>query len=726
MIALSIDGREVQVEPGTSVWQAAKQAGVDIPIFCYHPRMPAVGACRMCLVRVEKMPKLQPACTTLAAEGMAVRTDTDDVVQSHEGVLEFLLSTHPLDCPVCDAGGECDLQNNALRYGANDTRFAEPRRHLKKAWDLGPMVELDQERCILCTRCVRFMQQVAGDPALTLHERGNHTVVDVAQGRRFDSIFAGNTIELCPVGALTSRPYRFAARPWDLDTVDSICPHCPVGCRTTLSLRHGDVLRILARDSDEVNQSWLCDRGRFGYGFVHQAPRLTAPRVGQGGEGRSVGWDEALAVLQERLQGRVGVLGGGRLSLEAQHLLARWLKERVGTAHIDHRVQPLAAAIPPGPVGRIDDADTADLVLAVEAELLEEAPVFALRLRQAAARGARIVSVARRGGLLDMPHEDHRTARVAEELASIARGEGPLGQAFLQAGKVLLVTDGRDPGVLQGIAALVAARSGPTSTLVVGGVGNSYGAEASGLLPGPGGLDVSGMLRAAAAGDLDALLVLAQDPLDFPDPDLLEQALRRIPFLAVAGCVPNALSERAHLVLPLTAWVESDGHYVNMEGRAQRFSAGASHPGATWQDWQVFARLLGVGPGYAEVLDAVRQALGDLFSAPRRMGRPLPDGAPAKAPDEAWIIAPSLFQKGVLPDPLLAPIIPGPTVFLAPERARALGWGDGEQVALPGANVFVRVAPGLPPATPMTRLGMRLPRQALAALAAAPVPAGGG
>jgi NADH-quinone oxidoreductase subunit G len=718
VISLTIDGRAVQVEPGTLILNAARQAGIEIPVFCYHPRLAPVGACRMCLVRVDKMPKLVPACTTPVAEGMVVRTDTDDALQSHEGVMDFLLSTHPLDCPICDAGGECELQDNAMRYGSNQSRFAEPKRHLKKATELGPMVELDQERCILCLRCIRFMREEAGDPALTLHDRGNDTVVDVAEGRTFDSIFAGNTVQICPVGALTSRPYRFKARPWDLDMVDSICPHCPVGCHMSLSLRHGDVLRIQSRDSDDVNWAWLCDRGRFGYGFVHQGPRLTRPLARRDGQLVPVDWPEAIAALRKGLAGTAGALGGARISLEAQYLLRRWLREGVGTDHVDHRVQPLTAAIPPGQVGRIDDIDQADLIVALEVELLQEAPVLAIRLRHSVEAGHKLVSISRRKGMLDMPHEEIETEDVARALLDLVRGGGELGETFLHAGKVLILWNGRGREIGDAIAEAHRRRPGDTYAMVVGSLGNSYGAEAAGLVPGPSGLDTRGMLEAAAQGELDGLLVVAQDRRDFPDQELLRAALSRVPFLAVAGFLQSDLTAQADVVLPLAAWVEADGHFVNMEGRAQRYFAGASRPGEVWEDWRLFAHLLDYDWDYDHVLEAVRRDLPDLFAADRRTGGPSPQGGYAAPP--GVIVGASIFHKGVMPDPLVQAIVPPPRVFLAPDRAEALALPEGHILDLGPGKAEVGISPELPAGSVMWRIGLEGAGHAVDRLAAGP------
>jgi len=712
LIHLTIDGREVEAEPGTLIVDAAKAVGIDIPVFCYHPRMSPAAACRMCLVAVEKMPKLQPACATPVAEGMVVSTDTPAVRKARAGVLEFLLANHPLDCPICDKGGECDLQDNSMRYGPDLTRFADSKRHLDKARPLGPIVELDQERCIQCMRCVRFMEEVAGDPVLTLHDRGGHAVVDVADGLTFDSIFSGNTIEICPVGALTSRPFRFKARPWDLDEIPSVCPHCPVGCNIRLSVRRGEVKRLRSRDSQEIDWGWLCDRGRFGYGFIHEGARLERPLVREAGEQREVSWSVALARLGEGMRGSTGALGGGRSSLEAQYGMRRWLRERVGTKNIDHRVLPLTTAIAPGPQGRIDDLDDADLCIALDVEILEEAPVLGLRMRHFGGRGLRIVSVGPRTGLLDMDHDEVVAEDVAAALAAVARGEGEIGAAFRAARKVLMLWNGRGADVAQAIEAAQAARDGETYAMVVGGLGNSFGAEAVGLVPEEGGLDARGMLEAAARGDLDALFVLESDLSEFPDPDLLAAALERVPFLAVAGSIPTELARRADVVLPLAAWAESDGHLVNMEGRAQRYYAGATRPGGVYDDWRLFAELLGEPLDQGGFEAALRAEFGVLFGPERPVG-----GKPPRGGDEAQgraLVGASLYHKGVTPDPFLKTLKPPAELALAPDRAQALGVAGGDRVSAGGFEATVRVAAELPPGALLVRAGVAGAGRALA------------
>ena len=277
MVHLTIDGRPVAVPKGTTVWQAARGIGIEIPIFCYHDRMPPLGACRMCLVEIEKMPKLVTACTQEAGEDMVVRTQSERVRQGQQGILEFLLVNHPLDCPICDKGGECPLQDNTLKFGPGQSRFIETKRMFRKHIRMGPVLVLDRERCILCWRCVRFGEILAGDDALKGFERGYHSQIGTPFTEPVNSKFIGNTIEICPVGALTSATYRFRARPWDNRQSQSVCPHCGCGCAMQLNVRGNDLVRTRPREHPEVNDIWLCDKGFFGYEFVTSAERVTTP-----------------------------------------------------------------------------------------------------------------------------------------------------------------------------------------------------------------------------------------------------------------------------------------------------------------------------------------------------------------------------------------------------------------------------------------------------------------
>src|SRR5579859_5362082 len=322
-VKLTIDGVEVNAPKGMLLIEAAKLVGNEIPVFCYEERLKPVGACRMCLVQIEKLPRLQTACTTPVAADMIVHTVTPDVVAAQNGVLELLLANHPLDCPICDKGGECPLQDNTFAYGPGASRFTEEKRHKEKAFPLGEQIVLDRERCIMCYRCVRFHQEIPGDEALAAVERGSESEIATLDGEPYNSLFAGNTIELCPVGALTSRQYRFKARPWDLVRTPSVCNGCAVGCNIEVHSRMESVLRVVSRANPSIDDGWLCDRGRFDTIPSEQARRAARPLVRQDGVLRTATWDEALGKAAELLGQRGGVLASAGLSNEAFWLLQR-------------------------------------------------------------------------------------------------------------------------------------------------------------------------------------------------------------------------------------------------------------------------------------------------------------------------------------------------------------------------------------------------------------------
>src|ERR1700716_2441622 len=329
-IQLTIDGREIQATEGAMLIDAAKQGDIEIPYFCYEPKLGnPVGACRMCLVEVEGIPKLQTSCSTPVKDGMVVHTQTDRVRHAQNAVVEFLLINHPLDCPVCDKGGECPLQDISFGWGGGRSRFIEPKRHFEKPLALSPLVAIDRERCILCYRCVRFSQEISEDYQLVFQERGAHTFVGTFDGHPYVAPFSGNIIELCPVGALTSQPYRFRARPWDIEGAGGVCTLCPAQCNVTFTVRDERVLRVLGSDHPEVDDGWLCDKGRFAYQALHVDERITAPMVRDGGSLREVSWERALDVAAALATppGRAGTLVGGQATNEEGFLLQRLMRE---------------------------------------------------------------------------------------------------------------------------------------------------------------------------------------------------------------------------------------------------------------------------------------------------------------------------------------------------------------------------------------------------------------
>jgi NADH-quinone oxidoreductase subunit G len=405
LVHLTIDDVPVAVPPGTLVWAAAKQIGLEIPIYCYHPKMPPLGACRMCFVEIEKMPKPpQTACTTPVSEGMIVHTKTDKVLKARKGTLEFLLINHPLDCPICDKGGECDLQDFTMRHGPGGTRFDQYKRHYNKPIPVSDRVMLDRERCILCQRCTRFSSEISMDNGLVMISRGYKMEVGTAPDHAFDSIFSGNTVEICPVGALTASAYRFKARPWELKRIPSVCNNCSVGCNARIDVRVDKIMRLMSRENDEIDDGWLCDRGRWGFEFVNSPQRLRTPLIRRAGQLQPATWDEAFFHIATRLRDilqkygakSVGGIGSTRTTNEEAYLFQKLLRDVIGTPHIDHHHGSF-----PGPrdtlTGRpwmmtnsIADIEKASHIVLVASDPYSRQPILNLRIKKAMKAGAKI------------------------------------------------------------------------------------------------------------------------------------------------------------------------------------------------------------------------------------------------------------------------------------------------------------------------------------------------
>ncbi len=410
-IQLTIDGREVEAIEGAMLVDAAKQGDVEIPYFCYEPKLGSpVGACRMCLVEIEGIPKLQTSCSTPVKDGMVVHTQTDRVRHAQNAVVEFLLINHPLDCPVCDKGGECPLQDITFGWGLGRSRMIEPKRHFQKPLALSPLVAIDRERCILCYRCVRFSQEVAEDYQLVFAERGADSYVATHDGHPYVAPFSGNIIELCPVGALTSQPYRFRARPWDIEGAGGICTLCPSQCNVTFTVRDDVVMRVLARDNPGVDDGWLCDKGRFAYQAIHVDERITKPLVRDGGELREVSWERALSTAAGlgRHKGHVGALLGGQVTNEEGFLLQRLMREGLDSSDIDSRTSPgvdaniMRALSAPPLQATVPDLEFAHTVLLVGVEPLDDAPILDLRIRKGVRRnGVKLAVASARPSALD-------------------------------------------------------------------------------------------------------------------------------------------------------------------------------------------------------------------------------------------------------------------------------------------------------------------------------------
>ncbi|MGW1076860.1 NADH-quinone oxidoreductase subunit G [Streptomyces sp. NPDC002537] len=630
LVSVSIDGIAVSVPKGTLVIRAAELLGIEIPRFCDHPLLDPAGACRQCIVEVEGQRKPMASCTITCTDGMVVRTQLTSPVaeKAQRGVMELLLINHPLDCPVCDKGGECPLQNQAMSAGQADTRFEGRKRTFEKPVPISSQVLLDRERCVLCARCTRFSQQIAGDPMIELLERGALQQVGTGEDVPFQSYFSGNTIQICPVGALTSAAYRFRSRPFDLVSSPSVCEHCAGGCATRTDHRRGKVLRRLAADDPEVNEEWLCDKGRFAFRYAQRPDRLTTPLVrGAGGVLEPASWPEALEAAARGLaaaRGRTGVLTGGRLTVEDAYAYAKFARVALDTHDVDFRARAhsaeeadfLAARV----AGRGRDLDgsgvtyrtleQAPAVLLVGLEAEEEAPGVFLRLRKAHRKhGQRVFSLATHGtgGLLKaggtlLPAAPGTEPEWLRALAD-AVGLDAAGQAAAEAlradGSVIVVGE-RTAAVPGALTAVLAAAAATGAALVwIPRRAGERGALEAGALPGllPGGRpatdprareetaaawgvpdlprspgrDTGQIVEAAATGELGALLVGGVEVADLPDPARARAALDAIGFLVSLEQRPGEVTERADVVLPVAAVAEKAGTFLDWEGRARPF-----------------------------------------------------------------------------------------------------------------------------------------------------------
>lgn len=410
-VTLNIDDRQVTVPEGTTVLEAARSIGIEIPTLCYYEKLAPFGGCRICLVEIEKMRGLQTACTTVVRPEMVVRTTSPEVLKTRKAILEFLLTNHPLDCPVCDKGGECDLQDFVFKWGPTESRYIEGKRHKRKAHALSPLIVKDEERCVLCRRCVRYLEEWADDLQLDYFERGRLTRVDTFPGQAFDSVFSGNTIDICPVGALTSRVFRFQARSWELEKVPSICAYCGVGCNITLDVKTNKLRRISPRENPAVNDGWLCDKGRFAHQYMDSPERVTQPLVRKDGELRPASWDEALNLVSQRLgeivqesgPHSVGGVGSATITNEAAYLFQKFVRTVLGTNNVDH-----LGRLPDGarPLLSMSEVRQVDALLLLGTDTLEEAPIIELFIRRAAnLKGTQvIVANPRRTALLRRFH----------------------------------------------------------------------------------------------------------------------------------------------------------------------------------------------------------------------------------------------------------------------------------------------------------------------------------
>ncbi len=572
LITITVDGRQIQVPMGTGLVEAAASAGIEIPVFCYEPRIgPAVGACRMCLVEIEGMPKLQTGCTTPARDGMVVHTarSSEKAADGQSATIEFLLLNHPLDCPVCDKGGECPLQDLSFRYGPGKTRMTFKKRSYEKPVPISPTIALDRERCILCYRCTRFSQEVAEDEELVALNRGALTRIATFEDEPYRGAFSGNVVELCPVGALTSTQYRFLARPWEYERAASVCGLCPVGCNITVQSREGRVQRVLSRNHPEVDRGWLCDKGRFSFPHLYAENRILAPRrySDETGVVEKLGWDEALAELERLIgeaKGEVLLALSGSETLEVAYSLATVVRRG---ARSDSVVLPEPAldALDPYriPLSALSTAE--EIVVFEECPVLERAPVVDLWLRLARRNGARITTIGPAGEIQRAPGDGARACR------ELARKTNELGKRLRKAERAILIWSGRGGAGGAHLATLAHAL----------GLHEKDGSGALYLTSSP---NPRGVAEAwAAAGDkpgngpgkIGLLLVSGDEAAS--DPAIRELA-ERAPHAVALTLFAGDTAGWADLVLPATGQLEHEGTMRNLEGRLQRLRGATAAP----------------------------------------------------------------------------------------------------------------------------------------------------
>jgi NADH-quinone oxidoreductase subunit G len=671
LVEIVVNGAPVQAPRGEMIVETVKRLGLEIPIFCYHPRMKPVGMCRMCLVEVgfqqpdgtlRTMPKPQAACTLPAMEGMVVLTDTEALHRDRKGVLELLLINHPLDCPVCDRGGECPLQNNTLFYGPSTSRFTELKRHLPKAFPLSRHVTLDLERCIQCGRCVRFTEEISGEGELAFRFRGAQMQPSTFQMTEYESQFSGNVIEICPVGALTSSQYRFRARPWDLETAPALCTLCANHCSIWFDHRAGRFVRANGRVNERVNEEWTCDEGKFGQDFHNAPDRLTRPLIRRCDRLEPCSWTEAYdAILAAFAPGgnRVAALAGGRaISNEGLYLLQKLFRGTFRSNNLDYRLSAFQQSAAqrlervlgvPQVQTAIAEFETMPSTLLFGTTLERDLPILFLRVRKGWFRnGAKVVVAhhaptgADKFAHVVLRYREGTGLALAEGLLAEAVRQGKAGGAPGVAAAGTADATGVPPEMLRAAVEALCPGGAIVTTHALFGApapqkametlarmalalgaqfncyarrGNDQAAEDLGALPDmlPGLLDLGsgdpgklgyappgepglgglGILRAAAAGEMDALWLVDTDPLALcPDRELAERALEGAGFLVVQATSQSEATAYASVVLPMAAPAEQDGSYLNIERRVQRMRAAIAPPGEAKPAWRIFSEAM--------------------------------------------------------------------------------------------------------------------------------------
>ncbi len=692
LVNITIDGVAVSVPKGTLVIRAAETIGTYIPRFCDHPLLDPLGACRQCLVEVEGQRKPLTACTTTATEGMVVKTQFSSEIakDAQEGVLELLLINHPLDCPMCDKGGECPLQDQALAYGPGGSRYIDGKRRFTKPVPISPLIKLDRERCVLCARCTRFSEQIAGDPFIELFERGALEQVAIYEDEPYESIFSGNVAQICPVGALTSSSFRFRARPFDVVDVASTCNRCASGCSVALQSRRGQLVRVLARENHEVNDEWICDKGRYAHAYATEPQRVTEPLIRKNGEFVAVSWSEALTAVADGVRAgrdagrQSAVLTGGNLLDEDTFAVSLFARDVLGFAAIDARMRASTAeeneilSIVATSRGATNaDIDAASVIVIAGADLHEESPIVWLRIRKAARRGATVIEISPRRttgkirGARWVPcapgAEAATLLAVAKGLESRAGGLDPFTRVSLSESSgaiadvdVSAVADALvapDAKVVVLAGERLAASNGALSLALnlsvalhgtFGWIPRKAGAPAAlryGLMAG----DAKTILE--RAGSLGSLFLIGADPArDFADPAFATRSLDASTFTVALDLFLTQSATRAHVVLPVLSAYERTGTITNWEGRAQPVAPGESPAGLANADHEILAQISqALGVSFPSTRDAVRKQM--RHAAPAKPGPARAVSVPkvVAAPTGARLLAyPLLLDDGTM------------------------------------------------------------------------------
>jgi NADH-quinone oxidoreductase subunit G len=671
IVNFEVDGKPAQGKKGQMIMEVTDSNGAYIPRFCYHRKLSIAANCRMCLVEVEKAPKPLPACATPIGEGMKVFTKSPKAIAAQRATMEFLLINHPLDCPICDQGGECELQDLAMGFGRDISRYYDGKRSVKDQ-DIGPLISTDMTRCIHCTRCVRFGEEICGIQELGTIGRGEWMEISTYIEKSIDHELSANIIDLCPVGALNNKPYRYSARAWEMMQHAAVSPHDCVGSNMYVHALRGTVKRVVPKENEAINETWLSDRDRFSYEGIYSDDRLLAPRIRENGGWRDIGWEEALQVLAERVQAasadKVGILASPGATVEEAHLLAR-LADAIGSSHIDHRLRRRDFSdqehdpLMPWLGCNIADIERQKSIVIVGSNIRREAPILAHRVRKAALQGARVAIVS--------PEMNHHYFNVApylsgkalvDELAGIAvaaagggklpaavaglcqgvtatEGQGDVARLLADADESLILLGlvaarDADFAAIRALSAAIAESTGAKLGFLSEGA-NSAGAHLAGVSPHrvAGGKSRERVGRNAADmldEPLDALLLFGVEPaFDFPAERDAVAKLARQPFVAALTPYASAdLLECAELLLPIGTFAETSGTFVNCEGRWQSFRGAATPLGEArpgWKVLRVLGNLLDVG-GFdylssEEVRDELQAALGELAPDNRYSGK---------------------------------------------------------------------------------------------------------